>query len=64
MYLLILLAVNINNPSDIPGKLELTLPTREICQQALDSLRYDLKFRVFRIDAQCVKVENSKSGKS
>lgn len=53
MYLLILMALNIHNPDDIPGRVELTLPSRTICQQALDSIQYQLKFRNFRVEGRC-----------
>lgn len=61
MYLLILLALNINNPQDIPGRVELTLPSLEICQQALDSLKYQLKFRNFRVEGHCEPKNNTNS---
>ena len=53
MYLLTLLALNINNPQDIPGRVVITLPSLEICQQALSSLKYQLKFKNFRVEAYC-----------
>jgi hypothetical protein len=54
---MILLAVHINNPQDVPGRVELTFPSQAVCEQTLNTLTYQLKFKQFKIQGQCVKNE-------
>jgi hypothetical protein len=54
---MILLAVHINNPADVPGRVELTFPSQAVCEQTLDTLKYQIKFRQFKVEGQCVKNE-------
>jgi hypothetical protein len=53
MWLLILIAVNINNPSDQPASLQIPMGSKELCYKALDQLKYDLKFKTFKIVGEC-----------
>jgi hypothetical protein len=55
MWILILLAININNPRDIPGKISLEFNSLEACIESVNSLQYNLKFKNYRIEAQCIK---------
>lgn len=55
MWILILLAVSIHNPRDVPGKIELEFKTQEQCLEILSTLKYDLKFKTFKIEGQCIK---------
>lgn len=55
MWILLLIAVNVNNANDIPGKVELTFQDQETCQQTLSTVRYWLKLKTFKIIAQCEK---------
>lgn len=53
--ILIILAVHSKNPNDIPGKLEITFPSVEQCENAKNSIKYDLKFKQFILDAKCLR---------
>jgi hypothetical protein len=55
MWILILIAVHINNPNDQPGRIELVFPNRTSCEQSLQSMTYWLKFNQFKINGRCVK---------
>ena len=55
MWLLIILAVNINNPNDIPGKVSVEFATEAQCEQARASVKYWFKFDGFRAQPQCQK---------
>jgi hypothetical protein len=55
MWLLILLAVNINNPQDVPGRVSIEFATEMACESARASVKYWLKFEGFKITTQCQK---------
>lgn len=55
MWILILIAVNINNSNDIPGKVTLQFHSQQQCEQALQSMTYWLKFKQFKIEGKCQK---------
>jgi hypothetical protein len=57
MWTMILLAVHVNNPQDVPGRIELTFPSQAVCEQTLDTLKYQINFRQFKVEGQCVKNE-------
>lgn len=50
-----MIAVNINNPADQPGRVSVEFATEQACIQARDSVKYQFKFDGFRIQAQCQK---------
>ena len=54
-WILLIVAVHINNPKDIPGKVTLEFATQQQCQMALDSLTYELKFKQFKVEGECRK---------
>lgn len=58
-WFLILLAVNINNPNDIPGKLSIELQSKEECVRLSNNMQYWLKFDSFKIIAQCQEYSSS-----
>jgi hypothetical protein len=58
MWLLIVMAVHLDNPQDIPGRVEIVMPSQEVCQQAITTIKYELKFRSYKIEAQCIKQES------
>jgi hypothetical protein len=53
MWILLIIAVHLNDPTDRPAKLEMTFPTEQQCQAAADTLKYDLKFKQFKLEATC-----------
>lgn len=55
MWLLILIAVHINDPSDIPGKIELQFDNQPTCEKILSTLKYELKFKSFKVEGKCIK---------
>lgn len=55
MWLMILIAVHINNPKDIPGKIVLEFPNQISCEQSLQSMTYWLKFDSFKVEGKCQK---------
>jgi len=55
MWLMILIAVHINDPKDVPGKVTIEFPDQALCEQAKESVKYWLKFESFKVTAQCVK---------
>ena len=55
MWLLIILAVNINNPKDVPGRMTIEFANEAACVHAQHSVKYWLKFDSFRITTSCQK---------
>ena len=55
MWLLILLAVNINNPQDVPGRISVEFATEQACESARASVKYWFKFEGFKTQALCQK---------
>ena len=58
MWLLILIAVHVNNPSDQPGRIELGFKDREACELSLASMKWELKFKNFKVEGVCRKQTN------
>ena len=55
MWLMILIAVHMNNPNDIPGRITLQFQTQQQCEQSLQTMAYWLKFEQFKIEGKCQK---------
>ena len=55
MWTLILIAMHINNPSDQPGRIELEFKDRVSCEVALASMKWELKFKNFKVEGVCKK---------
>jgi hypothetical protein len=55
MWILLLIAVHVNDPKDIPAKVQLTFETREDCQRAESTLEYWVKFKQFKVETSCLK---------
>jgi hypothetical protein len=55
MWILILIAVHVNNPKDIPGKITMEFPDELSCQQSLSTIKWQLKFENFKVDGKCQK---------
>jgi hypothetical protein len=53
MWMMILIAVHISNPSDIPGKINLEFKTEQQCKEALQSMTFWLKFDNFKVEGTC-----------
>ena len=48
MWILIILAVHLNDSKDVPGRVELTFQDQHTCLQALGTIKYKLKFDNFK----------------
>jgi hypothetical protein len=55
MWLMILIAVHLNDPKDIPGRVTIEFPDQTSCEQSLKTITWSLKFDSFKVDAKCVK---------
>ena len=55
MWMMILIAVHMNNPKDQPGRIELLFQDQKTCEQVLSTMKYDLKFKSFKVDGLCQK---------
>ena len=56
MWILILIAMHINNPNDQPGRVELEFKDRASCEFALASMKWELKFKNFKVEGECRKL--------
>ena len=61
MWILLILAVNINNINDVPGRVLIKFETEQQCLRARQSLEYKLKFDSFKVISECKKHENINS---
>jgi hypothetical protein len=61
MWLLLILAVNINNPSDVPGRVSIKFDTEQQCLKARSTIEYKLKFDSFKVTSECKRHENINS---
>jgi hypothetical protein len=50
-----MLAVNINNPQDVPGRVSIEFATESECVRAQSTVQYWLKFDSFRVITKCQK---------
>jgi hypothetical protein len=55
MWLMILIAIHINDPKDIPGKITLEFINQQQCEQTLQTMTYWLKFEQFKVVGKCQK---------
>ena len=56
MWLLILIAVEMHNPNDIPAKITMQFDTQQQCEKSLQSMSYWMKFENFKIEGKCQKI--------
>jgi hypothetical protein len=56
MWLMILIAVHLNDPKDIPGRITLQFQTQQQCEQILSTMTYWLKFESFKVEGKCQKI--------
>jgi hypothetical protein len=57
-WILILTAVNTLNSNDIPAKLVMEFPTKELCEKSASTIKYEIDFKWYKLDKQC-KRKNS-----
>mgnify|MGYP003342349911 CR=1 FL=1 len=56
MWILIILAVHVNDPSDIPGKVNLEFKTLEECENTRKSVDWWIKFKSYKVETLCQKL--------
>jgi hypothetical protein len=56
MWTLLLIAMHINNPSDQPGRIEIEFKDRASCEFSLASMKFELKFKSFKVEGECRKL--------
>jgi len=59
MWTLLLVAISLTNPNDIPATLTLTFPDRTSCEQSATTLQYSIKYSGYKVTAQCQKKSSS-----
>jgi len=47
--------MHINNPADQPGRVELEFKDKNSCEVALASMKFELKFKNFKVEGKCIK---------
>jgi len=55
MWTLIIIAFSISNPNNIPATITLDMPNAHVCEQVLESMRYNIKYSSYRIEGKCQK---------
>jgi hypothetical protein len=58
-WLLILIAVHIKNPADIPARVMFEFDSKEQCEKSLSSMEYWVKFESFKLDGKCIVKKSS-----
>ena len=61
MWLLIILAVNVNNPKDIPGRVSIEFATQQECLEKKATITSWVKFNSFKIETKCEQVKFNES---
>jgi len=54
-WILLITAMKINNPEDIPARIELRFETEQQCLQTAQTLDYWIKFEQFKLETKCQK---------
>jgi hypothetical protein len=54
-WILLITAMHMNDPEDIPARIELRFQTQEQCEQTASTLEYWIKFKQFKLETQCLK---------
>jgi len=55
MWTLFLIVVNIYDPNDIPGRIQLQFRDEQSCSLALQNMNYWVKFPWFKVEGKCEK---------
>jgi hypothetical protein len=53
MWVLLLLAISITDPTDVPGEIQLQFNTYEECIAAAKTMNFKLKFPGFKVTTIC-----------
>jgi hypothetical protein len=55
MWILILIAVHMNDPRDIPARIQIPFESQAQCEYARSNLTYWIKFENFKVTSECRK---------
>ena len=55
MWILLLIAVHINDSKDIPAKIQIPFESQAACEYAKTNMTYWIKFENFKVMAECKK---------
>jgi hypothetical protein len=55
MWILLLIAVHINNPNDIPARIQIPFESSAACEYAKANVSYWIKFDQFKVTSECKK---------
>jgi hypothetical protein len=55
MWMLLLIAVHINNPRDIPATVQIPFESQAACEHAKSNMTYWIKFENFKVIGECKK---------
>ena len=55
MWILLLIAVHINNSNDIPAKIQFPFESQAACEYAKANMTYWIKFENFKVVGECKK---------
>ena len=50
------MAIHINDPLDQPGRVELVFHDQKTCEQVLSTMKWNLKFKSFKVVGECKKL--------
>ena len=54
-WILFLIVVNVYDPTDIPGRIQLQFKDQATCEQVLQTMTYWVKFSWFKVEGKCEK---------
>ena len=55
VWILLLIAVHINNPGDIPARIQIPFESLATCEYARINMTYWIKFDQFKVISECKK---------
>lgn len=55
MWILMILAVHVNDPDDIPGKVSIEFNSQKECEHAQSTINSWIKFKSFKVISECKK---------
>lgn len=54
-WMLLILAVSINNSTDIPARVTIEFQDEKTCLNSLNTLKYWVKYESYKVKAECQK---------
>ena len=61
MWTLFLIVVNIYDPTDIPGRIQLQFREQAVCEQVLATMTSYVKFPWFRVEGRCELIKSKQN---